>query len=90
VVGGQISKAAHLDVFRLEAADPQSAGISRLYIGKQISDRLSFNFATDLNIQEARQTVIAEYLLTDNVLLRASRSTNFESSISGLLRFQTR
>lgn len=90
VMEGPVRKFTHLDVFRLEAADPESHSISRLYVGKQISDRLSINFSTDINTNEAEQSIIAEYILTDHLILKGSRSTDFRSEISGLLRFKMR
>ncbi len=83
-----ISRFAHLDVFRLEASEPSSHAISRINIGKQVSDRLTFKFATDINKYNAVQTFAAEYQITDNTLLRGSRSTDASYEISGLLRFR--
>lgn len=85
-----VTRFTRLDVFRLEAADPGSSSLSRLYVGKEISDRLSVNFATDIDTNDSIQTIIAEYLLTDQLLIRGSRSTDFSSEISGLLRFKMR
>ncbi len=85
-----ITQFTHLDVFRLEAADPDSTAISRVYIGKHLSDRLTINFATDIGTQDAAQTVTAEYLITDNLLLKGSRSSNSKYELSGALRFQMR
>ncbi|MBT3182581.1 MAG: hypothetical protein HN337_08775, partial [Deltaproteobacteria bacterium] len=90
VVERPVTKYTHLDVFRLEASDPDKSHVSRLYVGKQLSDRLSINFATDINTDEAEQTVIAEYLITDNLLIRGARSTDQKSEFSGLLRFRIR
>lgn len=90
VVERPFTKYTRLDVFRLEAADPNSNSISRLYVGKQLSDRLGINFSTDIGTNESEQTIIAEYLLTDHLLLRGSQSTDNVSEISGLLRFRMR
>lgn len=85
-----VSKLAHLDVFRLEASDPTTHAISRLNIGKQVSDRLTVKFATDINRYNSVQTFSAEYLITDGLLLRGTRSTDGNYQISGLLRFRMR
>lgn len=85
-----ISKFTHLDIFRLESTDSGTAQVSRLYLGKQLSDRLSVKFSTDINSNDAVQTVIAEYLLTDDLLLKGSRSTDNNAEIGGLLRFRMR
>nr|HQH80578.1 translocation/assembly module TamB domain-containing protein [bacterium] len=90
VVERPFTKYTRLDIFRLEAADPNSNSISRLYVGKQLSDRLGINFSTDIGTNESEQTIIAEYLLTDHLLLRGSQSTDNVSEISGLLRFRMR
>lgn len=85
-----ISKLARLDRFRFEASDPGETSISRLTLGKQVSDRLSVDFATDINTKDAEQTIIAEYLFTDNLLVKGSRSTDGQYELSGVLRFSLR
>ncbi len=90
VVEKPISKFAHLDTFRLEAADPTSQTVSRVKVGKQISDRLNIDFATDINTQDATQTVTGEYLITDNILLKGSQSSNGRYEIDGAIRFRLR
>ncbi len=87
---GQVSKITGLDEFRLESGDPSSSKISRVSIGKDVSDRLTFRFSTDINSDSAIQTIIAEYLLTDNLLLKAGSSTDQSYQLSGLLRFRRR
>lgn len=90
VIAMPVQKFTHLDTFRLETSDTSSSGISRIYFGKQISDRISVNFATDINSQAAVQTVIGEYMVTDNLLISGSRSTNSDYTFGGLLRFRLR
>jgi autotransporter translocation and assembly factor TamB len=89
-----ITQFTGLDLFRLEASETDSRGgskpFSRLYIGKDISDRLSVKFSTDIDSNESIQTIIAEYLLTDHFLVRGARSTDFSSEISGIVRFRLR
>jgi hypothetical protein len=88
IVERPISKFTHLDVFRLEAAEAGTQGISRVSLGKQVSDRLTFTFATDISKTAATQSFATEYQITDNLLLKGSRSTDSTSEISGLLRFR--
>lgn len=93
-----ITKFTHLDIFRMEAAGGTGMGtnnnpamqISRIYLGKQLTDRLSLEFMTDINTEDAQQTLRAEYMLTDFLLLKGERSTseNFKFNIS--LRFRER
>jgi len=90
VVERPITKFAHLDTFRLEAADPTKQSISRIKVGKQLSDRLSVDLATDINTQDATQTVTGEYLFTDNLLLKGSQSSNGRYEIDGAIRFRLR
>lgn len=91
IVGSPIQKIAHLDVFRLEASTPGTAGnVSRVYFGKQVSDRLTVNFATDINTSSAVQTVIGEYQITDNLLLTGQRSSDNNYKLGGTLRFRLR
>ena len=90
VVERPITKFAHLDTFRLEAADPTKQSISRIKVGKQLSDRLSVDFATDINTQDATQTVTGEYLFTDNILIKGSRSSNGRYEMDGAIRFRLR
>ena len=89
-----ISEFTSLDVFRLEAADPASStgsrAISRVYIGKQVNDRLKMDFSTDINSENATQTVKAEYSIIDNILLTGSRSSNNEFGARITLRFRSR
>ncbi len=90
-----ITEATHLDIFRIESEEPEATDepgkvATRLKIGKQLTDRLSVNFATDIDTKDSEQTVSTEYLVTDNVLLRDSRSSNSNYRISGGLRFRLR
>lgn len=90
VIGGPLSRLAHLDTFRLEAADAESSGVSKLNVGKEVSDRLTVQFATDIGVDNAVQTFAAEYLITDNLLIKGQRSTDSNYKISGILRFRLR
>lgn len=90
VIEKPVKKWAHLDTFRLEAADPTSHSISRIAVGKQVSDRLNVHFTTDINTKDAVQTFVTEYLFTDNLLLKGSRSTDGRYEVGGVLRFRLR
>ncbi|MBI4211326.1 MAG: translocation/assembly module TamB domain-containing protein [Deltaproteobacteria bacterium] len=95
-----VSELTHLDVFRLEAPETledadgktrrNGTSISRVYVGKEINDRLSLDFAMDLGSEDAIQTMIAEYLLTDNLFLKGLRRSTNEYEIRGTLRFESR
>ena len=89
-VSGPVSRLAGLDEFRLEASDPGSMGISRISAGKKVSDRLTVKFATDISKSSSVQTFAAEYLITDNLLIKGSQSTDATSEFSGILRFRLR
>ena len=90
VIERPLARLAHIDTFRLEAADPSTQTISRVYVGKQISDRLSIDFATDINTEEAEQTVTTEYLITDNLLMKAYRGNAERVGLRGVIRFRSR
>lgn len=90
VVERPVTKFAHLDTFRLEAADPTKQSISRVTVGKKVSDRLSIDFATDINTKDATQTVTAEYLFTDNLLMKGSRGSDGRYELDGAIRFRLR
>ena len=90
VIERPVKKWAHLDTFRLEASDPTSHSISRVAVGKHVSDRLHVHFTTDINTKDAVQTFVAEYLFTDNLLIKGSRSTDGRYEMGGVLRFRLR
>lgn len=90
VLGAPIERYTYIDTFKLEAADPDSEAISRVAIGKEISDRATVTFASDLGVDNAVQTFAAEYMITDNVLVEGQRSTDAKYEISGILRFRLR
>jgi autotransporter translocation and assembly factor TamB len=75
VLEAPVTGYTHLDIFRLEASDPESKSLSTLVVGKKLTERLSLEFKTDLALEESIKSVQAEYLLLDNVLLKASRSS---------------
>lgn len=74
VIQKPLAKTAQLDIFRLEATDPdQTSAISTLVVGKRLTDRLSLEFKTDLGVDKPLQGVQMEYLLIDNVLIKATQ-----------------
>jgi autotransporter translocation and assembly factor TamB len=83
-----LSGLTHLDIFRMEAPDPDSKALTSLVVGKKISERLSLEFKTDLAVDEAIKSVQAEYLIFDNVLLKASRSTTSKYRLELTFRFR--
>ena len=86
-----IGKAAKLDIFRLEATDPDQAVISKLSVGKNITDRLSVEVSNDFLPESAERTVSSKYYLTDNFFLegattqRAEQKNRYQFNLS--LRF---
>lgn len=89
IIGGPIQSATGLDVFRLESSG-SSSNVSRVAVGKRISDRLTVNFSTDINTTNAVQTVTGEYQITDNLLISGQRSSDANYRFGGLLRFRLR
>jgi autotransporter translocation and assembly factor TamB len=75
VLQGPVTGLTGLDIFRLEASDPESKSLSSLVVGKQLTERLSLEFKTDLSVEESVKSIQAEYLLFDNILLKGARST---------------
>jgi len=90
-----ISEMTHLDIFRIEAAEPEDTDepgkvATRLRVGKQLTDRLSIDFSTDIDTKDAEQTVTAEYLVTDNIIIKGSRGSDSHYRFRGGLRFRLR
>jgi len=75
VIEKPVTGFTHLDIFKLEASDPEAKSLTSLVVGKKITDRLSLEFKTDLSIEDTITNVQAEYLILDNLLLKASRSS---------------
>ncbi len=91
-----ITQATPFDIFRVEAAEQETYAdepgkiATRLRVGKQVTDRLSFDFATDIDTKDAEQTVTTEYLITDNILIKGSRSSEGKYEGNFGLRFRLR
>jgi hypothetical protein len=83
-----LGKSANLDVIRLEAGEAASKNFSTLVVGKRLTDRLSLEFKTDLGVEDPLQGVQAEYLLLDNVLLKAAQLTDGSFNMSFTLRWR--
>lgn len=68
-----MAKLVHLDVFRLEAEPTQEGRVRRFHVGKQITDRLHVEFASEVDREDALQTFFLEYWLTDFLIFKGSR-----------------
>jgi len=78
LVERQVSKRTGLDVFRLEASE--SGNLSKVSIGKNVTDRLTLEFQNDFAPQTAERTIQANYYLTDNILLKGYQAWQAGSS----------
>ena len=90
IIERPVSRFAHLDIFRLEAADNKAQGTSRVFVGKQLSDRLSIDFSTDINTEDAEQTITTEYLITDNLLIKGIQGNKNRYGLVATIRFRLR
>ncbi|MCB1215113.1 MAG: translocation/assembly module TamB domain-containing protein [Deltaproteobacteria bacterium] len=96
VIAGQLSSLLarpleekfKLDIFRIEAADSTSDALSTLVLGKKLTDRFSLQFKTDLGVDASVQGVEMEYLLLDNILIKASQLSDGVFDINLALRFE--
>ncbi|QQR81559.1 MAG: translocation/assembly module TamB [Deltaproteobacteria bacterium] len=73
VVAAPLAKTTKIDIFRLEASE--SGNLSRLSVGKRISDRFTLEFINDLDPITAEKTFQANYYLTDTILLKGYRKS---------------
>jgi hypothetical protein len=79
---------AHLDIFRLEASDPnQTSAFSTLVVGKHLTDQVTLEFKTDLGVDRPLQGVQMEFLLLDNLLIKASQFNDGSFDLNLALRF---
>jgi len=95
-----ITEFTKLDSFRLEgptdttsstsSSKSATSNISRVYMKKQLSDRLNFEFMTNLSLEDAQQIVRAEYMLTDFLLINGERNTTDSYRFNVILRFRER
>lgn len=96
-----LAAAIRLDSIRLESGlttsllnntvSPSATPSSqRLYLGKRLSDRLNLSFSTDVGGSNPQQSVVAEYLLTDYLLVKGGQSSNQNFGFNFTLRFRER
>ncbi len=78
LVERRVSRQTGLDVFRLEASE--SGSISKVAVGKYVTDRLTLEFQNDFAPQTAERTIQANYYLTDNILLKGYQAWQSGSS----------
>lgn len=102
IVQRPLTKVTHLDTFRIESGSTDStlsstsqsgktsAQVSRMYIGKQLSDRLNVEFITDINTADAQQTLRTDYLITDFLVLKGERASGQNYKLNLSLRFRER
>lgn len=80
-----------LDIFRLETENTQAGQTRQFYVGKRLNDRLSVEFASEINqYNDALQRFRLEYLLTDSLLFKGSRSSNESYQLNLGIRFISR
>lgn len=82
-----VSAATHLDIFKMEASDPDAKSLSSLVVGKKITDRLSLEFKTDLSVEDTVTNLQAEYIVLDNFLFKASRSSTGRYRLNLIFRY---
>lgn len=90
-LGANFGESVGLDVLRLESADGAAQAISGVAVGKNLSDRLSIEFFTDITPETAQRRVRSKYFLTDNIFLEGANTfenqrSKFEINLS--LRFE--
>ncbi len=83
-----VTSFTHLDIFKLEASDPDSKSLSSLVVGKRITDRLSIAFKTDLDVQDTITNIQAEYQILDHLLVKTSRSSTGRYRLELTFRFK--
>lgn len=89
VLEGPVRKYTPIDSFRVGSAMGTSgAAVTRLSMGKDISDRLKLVFITDISSQDAQQILQAEYLITDFMLLKGARMSNTNYRFNLTFRFR--
>lgn len=78
-----------LDVLRLESKPTEQGRIRQFHIGKNISDRLHVEFSSEVERENALQTFLLEYWLTDFLIFKGARQSkeNYQMNIG--LRFQS-
>lgn len=101
VLAAPLASALYLDTVRLESgtttsllsntvAPAATPGAQRLYLGKRLSDRLNLAFSTDVGGTNPQQSIVAEYTLTDYLLIKGGQSSNQNFGFNFTLRFRER
>lgn len=85
---GPITQITSLDEFRVESGAVGGEDTTRVYMGKDISDRLRVSFITSLKSVDATQIFQTEYLITDFLLLKGSGSTSSDYTFNFTFRFR--
>lgn len=86
---GPIRKFTPVDRFKVEVS-PRDTDITRVNLGKDVSDRMRVNLITDVSTADAVQTFEAEYSITDFLLLKGSGSTDANYRVNMTFRFRER
>ncbi|MDO8461943.1 MAG: translocation/assembly module TamB domain-containing protein [Deltaproteobacteria bacterium] len=74
IVDDSVSSRTALDIFRLESGGPEQATVSKVTVGKSLTDRLTLEFTNDFAPEVAERTVRTNYYLTDHILLSARQT----------------
>lgn len=91
IVQKPLSEFSGLDVLKLET-DPNDLDplhpTTRLYLGKQLTNRLHVNYTTNINGYNRYNGFNADYLLTDHLLLKAEKLDLNRYSFDLTIRFE--
>lgn len=85
-----IARATGLDVFRLETTPTEEGRSRRFHLGKKITDRFHVEFTSDVDREDAVQTFLLEYWLTDFLILKGGRETEEEYQLNVGFRVKSR
>jgi translocation and assembly module TamB len=91
--GADLGDIVGLDILRFESGEGSDQAISGVALGKNLSDRLSVEFYTDISPDLAQRRVRSKYYLSDNLLLEGANTfegdrNKFELNVS--LQFKIR
>ncbi len=86
-IGASVGESVGLDVLRFETSEESTQAISGVAFGKNLSDRLSVEFYTDITPETAQRRIRSKYFLTDNIFLEGAniieeQRTKFELNVS--------
>lgn len=96
-----LASAIRLDTIRLESGMTTSMlnstvsptttpGAQRLFLGKRLSERLNLGFSTDVGGSNPQQSIVAEYILTDYLLIKGGQSSNQNFGFNFTFRYRGR